>query len=713
MSKPKKLSREQIEASAQNALDDALDFNETEIAPDRLKAQRYFTGEVDLEHEEGRSKVVATKVRDVIRAVKPSLMRVFLSTDKPVEYVPIGSEDAPVAEQATTYMHVKYNQLGGYTLLNDAIHDALIKKTGIIKVFWDETEKRTPHTFSNLTDEELMVLLEDDDLEVLEAETVTEVQEIPAPETGVPAEAMVGRHKVTVIRIERFGKLAAVSVPPEEFVIDRNATCIEDAFVVAHRTEMRVGDLVAMGIDFEKAVELTPLNYAESMNDAEQEARQGYEEEEDQKVIDPSMKMVAVAEVYMKLDVDGTGVPMLHKLLMGGGDNQLLEYEPWDEIPFAVFEVDPEPHTFYGRSLADLIIEDQDVGTALLRGVLDNVAMTNNPREEVVEDNVVDMDEVLNNEIGAIVRVTQAGSINPLVVPFVAGQTLSAVQYFDQVIEEKTGITKASTGLHPDALQSTTATAVAATVSAQAAQIEVIARNLAEGGLRRLFKLLLKLAVENTPQEEEIRVHGSDFVPMDPRSWNTAMDVSVNVGLGTGKEDQKQAALGKALDIQMGIWQNYGPGNGLVTMTNMRNTLADMLALNGLRNTNRYFQPMDPQREQQLIASQQQAAQGQGQGGGEAEAYSQTELGKAQIKAQVDRESNQMDAQLKMLEMMRDDDLSRDEMDQELLLKAAELLGQHGVAVDTNRIKALQNAPREPINPAPGPSPGPAPAGNR
>ena len=83
----------EIENIVQSAIDDAVDFVESEISEDRITAQRYYDGEVDIGYEDGRSKVVATKVRDVVRAVKPSLMRVFLSTARPVEFMPHGAED--------------------------------------------------------------------------------------------------------------------------------------------------------------------------------------------------------------------------------------------------------------------------------------------------------------------------------------------------------------------------------------------------------------------------------------------------------------------------------------------------------------------------------------------------------------------------------------------------------------------------------------------
>ena len=90
------------------------------------------------------------------------------------------------------------------------------------------------------------------------------------------------------------------------------------------------------------------------------------------------------------------------------------------------------------------------------------------------------------------------------------------------------------------------------------------------------------------------------------------MGISVNVGLGTGKEDEKIQVLMQTLQTQMNIWQSYGPQNGLVGMTNIRNTLADILAVGGVKNADRYYMPMDPQREQQLVMQAQQAAQ-QGQ----------------------------------------------------------------------------------------------------
>jgi len=225
-----------------------------------------------------------------------------------------------------------------------------------------------------------------------------------------------------------------------------------------------------------------------------------------------------------------------------------------------------------------------------------------------------------------------------------------------------------------------------------ASQIEIMARNLAEGGVTQLFKLLLKLVVENCDEETIMRVSGNNYEPIDPRSWDKKMDVSVNVGLGTGQEEQKQAALMQALQMQMQIFQAYGVDNQMVSMTNIRNTLADMLAMNGLRNSNRYFKPMDEQTEQMIIAQQQQQAQQQQPQMSQQEAFLQAEQIKAQAKAQGDMAKMQLEAQ----KAMAADDLKRDELDQQLLVDAAKILGQYGTAVDVAAVKAAQNAPRTP-----------------
>jgi len=680
----KQMTEDDIQSIVSDAIKDAVDFVESEIAESRIKAQRYFDGEVDIGEEKGRSKIVSTKVRDTVRAIKPSLMRVFLSSENPVEYIPANQQQVEMADQATKFAHYAFQREGGYKLINEAIHDALVKKTGVLKAYWEDTSESEIFDYSHLTEEEMTVLVGEKEITVVEQE----IEMHPVTnETGESVDKPY--YSLKVSRVQASGKLSIESVPPEEFFVDRNAKTIEDAYIVVHRTEMRVSDLVSMGYDFEQVSKLSGLSYEDTFTDAEKYERSNYSEDANEDITDPSMRLVAISEAYMKIDVYGTGEAVMHKIVLGGASYELLDHEPWGDVPFAVFEIDPEPHTFYGRSIADLIMNDQDASTAMIRGLLDNIALTNNPAIDVVEGQA-NIDDILNNEIGAIRRIKSPGAITVNAVPFIAGQTLGAVQYMDEQVENKTGITRASMGLDPDALQNTTATAAQITSQRGAGQIEVIARNLAEGGMKRLFKLILHLLVENSCEEMMMRLNGQ-YVPMDPRTWNADMDLSVNVGLGTGQEDQKHMALSQALQMQMQIWQNYGPTNGLVTMVGIRNTLGDMLGLAGVRNVDRYFSPMTPEQEQQLVQQAQQAQSQQTSPEQElARATVEAETIRAQSKMQTDSMRIKIDAQ----KAIAQDDRERDRMDQDLLIEAARILGQWGQKIDVEEIKRMQDKPR-------------------
>lgn len=671
--RPKKLSKDDIQKIVRQAIDSAVDFVDSDIEPRHQKAQKYYDGKVDVGHEEGRSSVVATKCRDAVRQVKPSLLRIFMSTAKPVEFVPKGPEDVAAAEQQTAYAQYAFNEAQGYRVLTSAFHDALVKAPGVVKVWWDETEETEIEDYSSLTDDQFVAIAADDDAKVLEHEAREELTETPEG----PMPSIMHDCKIAWTRKE--GRLAMRPIPPEDFFVDSNATCIEDAYISGHKTEMRTGDLIAMGFSWK---EVEGLGTDEDDEEAETN-RRGYTPEDEQDSGDPSMKPVTVWEAYMKMDIEGAGIPRLYSFIVAGTAKKLLSYEPCSDAPFAVFEIDPEPHAFYGRSLVDLLIQEQNAATSMLRGLLDNVYMSNNPRI-AADMNAVNTEDLLNNEIGGVIRTngTPADKIFPVAVPFTAGTTLPALEYFDQTIEAKTGVSRASLGLNPDALQSTTATAVQATVSGAEGQVEVMARNLAEGGMKRLFRLILKIVSQRVSPGQLMRLDGR-FVPVDPRSWNVGMDLSVNVGLGTNRREERAMALRETLQNQFGLMQSGSP---LTSWTQIRNTLADILDSAGLHNADRYYQPMDQQTEQQI--AQQQAAQMQEQPDPNA-AILQSE----QIRAQAKLQGDQIKAQTDMAKAAADDDLKRDQMEQDALLKLIDMDRQNANA-EAQQIRAMQAAPR-------------------
>jgi hypothetical protein len=683
--KPIKLTEEQIGNAVSQAIEDAVSFIESEIAPDRITAQKYFDGKTKVTHEEGRSKVVATKCRDTVRAIKPALMRVFLQSGSPVEFTPRNAQAVQAAEQATKYAKYVFNRNNGFDVLSDVIHDALVKKVGIAKTYYDETEHIEIDEYTGLTEDQFNLLESDESAEVIEFEITQDAQ---IDQMGMMVSPAMYDAKVAMTSSR--GEIKIKSIAPEDFFVDRDAISLEDYYVCGHKSEGRVGDLVAMGFDFDTVYELGGVGGV--VDEEEDFVRRGYDAASMENSIDPSMRKIEITEAYMKMDIEGTGIPRLYKFLCAGTDYEVLDYELCDYNPFSVFEIDPEPHTFFGRSLVDIIIDDQDAATSLMRGLLDNIAMINNPRI-VFNDQAVESDDVANNEIGAMIRATDINQIREMTIGSSSQMTLPAMQMFDEAVRAKTGIGDGAAGLNADALQSQTAAGVNAAVTAATAVGELMARVLAEGGMKQLFKTIATIARQNPNPDEMMRIDG-EFVPVDPRSWGVEMDMETTVGIGNNKHEERMMMLQMMQQQQMQVYGTYGAQNGLVTLTNIRNTAADLMTLGGLPNVDRYLQPMNAQIEQQMQQQAAQAAQQQGQQNDPNAAFLQTEQMKAQTRAQVDMQKAAMEHQRKMLDMAKSDDLSRDKMAQDLLVDAAKILGQYGTSVDVAQIGAQQNAPR-------------------
>ena len=410
--KPKAMTRDEIQSIAQQAIDNAVDFVESDIATERLKAQRYYDGKVDIGEEEGRSKVVSTKCRDTVNAVMPALMRSFLSTDKPVEFIPLGPDDVAGAEQATKYVQWKFAECNGYQVIHDAFQDALIKKKGFVKVYYEDTTDVEIDEYSGLTEEQYQMVVSDPDVEILEEEIEVEIE---VDEMGLEVE--VNTYSLKVSYEKPGGSVKIENIPPEDFFINSEATSIEDAYIVGHRNaDMRVGDLVAMGFEFDDVIDYAGDEDSSIQDEADMERRGDFSRMDDEGDIDPSMLKILVTEAYMKIDVEGTGIPKLYQLLCIGSNYHVLNYELADQKPFAAFETQRVAHSFFGKSVVEQIMNDQDVATMMLRGMLDNIALTNTPGMAVIEDQV-NMDDVLNNEIGAVKRVRSMDSFRPFEIP--------------------------------------------------------------------------------------------------------------------------------------------------------------------------------------------------------------------------------------------------------------------------------------------------------
>ncbi len=290
----------------------------------------------------------------------------------------------------------------------------------------------------------------------------------------------------------------------------------------------------------------------------------------------------------------------------------------------------------------------------------------------VVTEGQVNLEDVLSTEVGSIIRQRSAGQVQPLSMPFVGREAFPVLQYMDELKESRTGISKASMGLDAGALQSSTAAAVNATVSASQQQIEMIARVFAETGMKELFRIILHLITTHQDQQRMIRLNNK-FVPIDPRAWSSNMDVTVNIGLGRGTDTERLMMLRQIGEFQKDALQTMGPQNPLTDVTKLSNTLKEMTALAGFKDTSKFWSdpadftppPADnkPDINEQLIAVQIQ-----------------------QIQADMQKKAAELE--LSREKMIREDDRKRDELDAELFVKAEELKAKYGTQLNVESIRA-------------------------
>lgn len=654
----------EFQSVVRNEIEQALGHYDTEYSQDRIDAMDYYLGEPFGNEQPDRSQVVSTEVSDTIEHIMPSLMRIFTQSDDYVRFVPHGPEDVAIAEQASDYCNwVINNDNRGFEIMHNWFKDALILKTGVVKFYWDEIIEVETEEYEGLNEDELTILLADPEVDVVSRDERTVGEDMEGPEgIVIPAPVI---YDVKIKRTKNNGNVRIENVPPEEFLIGNRAKSLEDANFVAHRSTMTVSDLVSMGYDrdeIEQYAGYTDLDISEERTSRFEDLETSAAHDSN----DPTMRNVLVTECYIRSDYDGDGVAEFRRVLTVGDGYHILENEEFDHIPFAILSPILMPHRAIGRSVAELVMDVQLIKSTLMRQLLDNIYNTNNARVVAVEGQV-NLDDLLTNRPGGIVRTRTAGAVQPLQVPEVSSSVFPALNYMDSIKEQRTGISRQSMGLDADALQSTTATAVAAMQAASQGKIEMIARVFAETGVRALFRGILHLVTKYQNKEKIIRLR-NQFVPMNPREWESAYDVQINVGLGTAQRDQQIAFLSQIAQKQEQIIAQFGPQNPMVSMSQYRNTLAKIAELSGFKDATQFFAPSE-----QIEAVLAQQAQAAAQAGPQQDPAVAAEMQKMQAELQMEQQKMEMEFQLKREKMAAELELRRQELEFEMQLRTEKL----------------------------------------
>lgn len=577
--------------------------NASKLSGERESALAYYNGDMpDMPAAAGRSSAVSMDVADTIEGIMPQLMEVFAGSDEVVKFEPVGPEDVQAAEQETDYInHVFMNQNAGFLTLYSFIKDALLSKVGVVKVWWEKTEREERETYFDKTDDEYALIITNPDVEVVEhsvhqAESQDQNSQ-PASPVMDGAQQPLGvaqtLHDVTVVVKKTTAQARVMGVPPEEFGIEAGARNIRDCNYCFHKIVDRTeSDLIEMGYDAEQVGKLPSYR---AWTNSEETARDTVDEQDaNSDAINKASRQVEITEHYVRMDYRGDGKACLYRVTTGGKDGEVLRLDgkpdviEFDAIPFAAMTPIIVTHRFYGRSLADLVMDIQKIKTALLRALLDNAYLANNRRTEVAESMASEntLDDLLVSRPGGIVRVKTMGALREIDFTPIGNHVYPLLEYQDMTKEVRSGVTKQGQGIDANALQNQSATAVNQAFSASQARVRLIARIFAETGVKDLFWLLHGTIKKHGDKQQVVRLK-NQWMPVDPRNWKSRDDLTVTVGLGDGSKEAQIVRL----QLLIGA-QEKAIAAGLVSKRNLYQSARELVKLCGRKDPEAFF--VDP-----------------------------------------------------------------------------------------------------------------------
>jgi len=658
----KKLSDNSIVTLVDQQVGNSVGYADSELSTERAKIIDYYNGTLPKPAHDGNSKYVSLDVWDAVESLKASLLEVFSAGTRTVKFAPQNEDDVELAKMCTLYTdYVVHRQNNSFKVFSTCIHDSLIARAGVVKVFWENSTETDYEEFEDITETELDMLLAQDNVELVESTT---------DDIGLTSGTIGIERDTSQVVIE--------NVAPEEFLIESQAKSLEDVTFCAHRTKKTLSELRLEGYSEKLIDKIGDHTDVDFETDPEVLARfdnignfrNGSSDHQDQ------VRSVMVYEAYILLDVEGTGIAELYKVIKAG--NVLLEKEKVNRKPFVTFVPLPTPHSFYGNNFADKVVATQNARTVLTRSILDHAMITNNPRYTVVKGGLSNPRELIDNRLGGIVNTTRPDAISPMLQAPLNPFIFQTIKMLDEDMEDTTGVSKMSQGLNKDAISKQNSAAMVEQLATMSQQRQkIIARNFASQFMKPLFHMVYNLVCENEMQEKMVELSGS-YVVCDPRKWKEKRDVQIELHLGYG-EQEKEAT--KYLNMHT-LLTNDPNLAAMYQQPNQYELAKKIMELSGVKEVSNYLtnpENIEPPQPDPAAEMQMQMAQKQLE-------LQERQTAIAEMKAQVDSQISQMKIELEKAKVENQHAIQSDSLD----LKEEQL--RHKKLIDSAELVLAQQA---------------------
>jgi len=552
-------------------------LNSSELANDRLQSTYEYAG-LPSGHltPNGVSKIVSSDTTETVEAYLAIISELMFNNNrlakfKPWSISPTAIAAANDASELVNYTIFKKNN--GWELMNTWVKSALLWKNSVIR--WDFVEDVSTkfEEYDSLTEEALDLKLSDKDVEV-----VGELNFNPMTNTY---------EDVRLKRTYDMSKVKIENVPPENFLISRDASSIETASFVGIQIEMSRSDIRKMYPDIADEVEdwsvlptssedhsayshdvavrkrVTGQAHYEGMGDAEDVSLE-------------ANRNVSVTECWMEVDRDGDGIAELKHFIVAG--STILYEEDCSYVPLASLSPFEIPYEFFGLSVADMTRSTTLTSTAILRGFVENTYLTNySPK--LADPNVVDFSALQNLKPKQIIPTNgnPQGAVSDLPPSAISAGTVPLLQHLQVHKEQATGMSKAAQGLNDELYVSgNSEMKLSQVMNASQKRIQHIARKFAEGGFKRLCEGVFKSIRDNMDDVSIMSDRRGEILNIDLKNLPELIEIEVDVNLGENSNANKRDKLMLVASQLVPMLKEAGAGS-MIKPDAIANIAFDML----------------------------------------------------------------------------------------------------------------------------------------
>lgn len=568
--------------------DYSADMSELQTA--RENAHKGYMSEPYGNEVEGRSQVVMSDVFNTIESLMPSLMRIFAGTADVVQIEPQGQDDEQKAKLMAELVNWQAKKcFNSFTVFHDWFKDALLYKLGVVKYYWLKETKYKQREFKGLSDEEYAGLAAKPDFEISKVDTDAS-----------------GLYNVKGRDVIETSKPVVEVLPPEEFIFDVRAKELNDSFC-AHKKKVHRSTLKKYGIkDSDIADTIAEMSGENLENERFRDlgGKNFFVDEDDE-------NFVYIYECYYN-EYDADGEPKPVKAVVMGNRVIDIEENKYGKPPFRALSAIRLTHRVVGRSFYDLAGEVQKLKTALVRYILDNIYFQNNA-QKVVNPYKINIDDLFSQNMpGGIVRTLDqntpvSDAIMPVPTAPLPPQVFGFLEYADgSILENRTGVTRYNQGLDSDTLNKT-ATGISQILAQSQQRIELIARLLAETGVKGLYEDIVQMNLDFFDMPMAIKLN-EQWQQIRPEDIDGKYDINIDVGIGTGTKEMIVQQLMTMLEVYL---KGLMPA-GIVQPEHVTELVKSVWENMGFKNASKYVpDPEDPNQQQEQQADPMQEMQTQ------------------------------------------------------------------------------------------------------